>query len=140
MTADYMFNLMEGVRRLLPYLDKTAPVSALRKIALTPVEGRRTSRREPTTFKMESRRGFWMRTVIPELQMEKRREDTKLAFQRYMTKRRSEPRKGGYEYDAEEMEEEEAAACNGAVDKAESNKKKRSYLRGKNGNILLAIG
>ena len=137
MTADYMSNLMEGVGRMLPYLDKTAPVSALRKIALTPVEGRGTFWREPTTFKMESRRGFRMRAVIPELQMGKRREDTKLAFQRYVTKRRSEPRKGGYEPDAEEMEEEEAAARNGAVGKAESNKKavvppgqKRKYPAG----------
>ena len=38
MTADYMFNLMAGVRRLMPYLDKTAPVTALRKIALTPLK------------------------------------------------------------------------------------------------------
>lgn len=70
-SADYMLNIMEGVRRLLPYLGKTAPVAALRKIALTPVEGRRTFWREETTFRLESKRGFWMRTAIRELQMKK---------------------------------------------------------------------
>lgn len=110
MTEDYVFNIMEGVRRLFPYLDKTAPVNALRKIPPTPADGRKTFWREPATFRMESKRGFRIRTAIRELQMEKRREreDTKLAFQRYMTKRRSEPRKGGYETEQEEPDEKEA--------------------------------
>ena len=138
MTADYMFNLMEGVRRLMPYLDKAAPVAALRKIASTPVEGRRTFWREPPTFLMGSKRGFWMRTVIPELQMAKRREDTKLAFQRYMKNGELNPAKAVMKLFKTRRKERRNKVIQALVDHHRQPRKRLWRRRAKRGNIRQA--
>ena len=51
--ADYVDSIYEGVRRMLPYLDKTSTRPELKKVALAPTSERRTFWREPSTWKIK---------------------------------------------------------------------------------------
>ena len=94
MIPDYSFSANEGVRRPVPYVENAASVSSIWRIAPTEVVGRETFWREPATFSMESPNGFWRRTIIPALQIAKRRAGAKHASSRYLLQRRGAKRKG----------------------------------------------
>ena len=56
--ADYVDSIYEGVRGMLPFLDKISTMSELKKVALAPTSERRTFWREPGTWKIRSIKGF----------------------------------------------------------------------------------
>ena len=73
---------------MLPYLDKTSTRPELKKVALTPTSERRTFWRGPSTWKIRSSKGFWRSILLPELQDESKRQESKAAFGRYLARRR----------------------------------------------------
>ena len=86
--ADYVDSMCEGIRRMLPFLDKPSTRPELKKVASAPTSERRTFWREPITWEIKSRKGFWRSILLTELQDESKRQESKAAFGRYLARRR----------------------------------------------------
>ena len=99
MSVDYMESMREGIRRMGPYLEAHATKVGLRKVALSPIFDRsgktRTFWNVPATWKVDSGKGYWDRTILPELERWRDRNDRQVALGRYVARRRKDTHRPG---------------------------------------------
>ena len=129
MAADYMCNVTEGIRRLLPYRGNTAPFSTHRKVALTPIGGRGVGRwggaswREPASLRIEPNLRYRKLTIVPAIRMGNRRDETEMSFYGYIGGRKRDPREGGCDSEQEE-ENDRKTETGGTARITDQNKQK----------------
>ena len=87
LNADYVDSAYDGIRRALPFIDKTSIRPALRKAALPPTSERRTFRRDPRIWALEPIDGFWRYISAHSMQEDPNRQDPNAASGSHMGRR-----------------------------------------------------
>ena len=91
MNADYCDAILEGVRCIMQVLNVTADRRDFWRVAITPrskAEGGGTLWRYPDTWKMEDDRGYWKRSIIPQLENAYKGSHLASDVSKYMSDRR----------------------------------------------------